>query len=88
MEIFVGFDGSKNVRTGSVVTVSFNFFHSFSCRAVHSNTVLCCSNSLRHAVLEVRLGMNLPRKLIIPMARKTPFLSVGAGMSSMACTFD
>ena len=68
---------SKNVRTGSVVTVSFNCFHSFSCRAVQLNTVLCCSNSLRHAVLEVRLRMNFPRKLIIPMALKTPFCHWG-----------
>lgn len=41
-----------------------------------------------YAVLEVRLGMNLHRKLIIPMARRTPVLSQGAGMSNMACTFD
>ena len=73
VEIFVGFDGSKNVRTGSVVTVSLNFFHSFSCRAVYSNTVF----SLRHAVLEVRLGINLPRKLIIRIALRTLFFGSG-----------
>lgn len=88
VEIFVGFDGSKNVRTGSVATVSFNFFHSLSCPSVHSNTMLCYNNSLRHPVSEVRFGMNLPRKFIIPMALSTPFLSVGVGMSTIACTFD
>lgn len=73
VEIFVGFDGSINMKNGSAVTVSFNVFHSVLCQAVHSETVLCCSNSSRHAVLSASLGMNLPRKLIIPMTLSTPF---------------
>lgn len=39
------------------------------------------------AVLADRFGMNLPMKLIIPIARSTPFLSVGSDILIMAFTF-
>ncbi len=44
---------------------SLSVFQSFS---------LCWSNSLRHAILEEKLRMNLPRKIIISMALGTPSL--------------
>lgn len=77
VDIFIPLDGSKNVNTGSVVRVVFRRDHSASCSDVHLNSHWSRSRSLKCTVFEDKCGMNFPMKLIIPNARKMPFLSSG-----------
>ena len=47
------------------------------------------SRPLIVTVFADRFGINFPKKFTIPIARSTPFfLSIGAGMSRIACTLE
>lgn len=86
VDIFVLFDGSKNVSTGSEVRRVFDRPRSCAWLAVHLNSTLSHNSSPKHTVFEDKFGMDFQVKLIIPITLNTAFRSVGLGFLSIVCT--